>query len=72
MISSTLARHFSKRLGVLGAGQMGTGIGIVSSRIAQYEVVYVDPNAGQLKKSEDFVKGWCSKEMKKDRMTADE
>jgi len=69
MISNQL-RNFATRVGVLGAGQMGTGIGIVSSRVAQYDVVYIDPNAAQLKKSEDFVKSWCAKELKKEKMTA--
>jgi 3-hydroxyacyl-CoA dehydrogenase len=44
---------------------MGTGIGIVSSRIANYEVVFVDPNAAGLKKSEAFVEKWCKKEVEK-------
>jgi 3-hydroxybutyryl-CoA dehydrogenase len=69
MISNQL-RNFATRVGVLGAGQMGTGIGIVSSRVAQYDVVYIDPNSAQLKKSEDFVKSWCAKELKKEKMTA--
>ena len=46
MISKFTARNFSSKIvGVLGAGQMGTGVGIVASRTAQYNVVYVDPNA---------------------------
>ena len=51
MMSNILKRQFSKTVGVLGAGQMGTGIGIVSSRVAAYNVIYVDPNAAQLQKS---------------------
>lgn len=55
-----VVRQFSSaagvtRVGILGAGQMGTGIGIVSSRVANYEVVFVDPNGAGLKKSEAFV-----------------
>jgi hypothetical protein len=41
---------------------MGTGIGIVASRVAQKEVVFVDAFAPSLKKSEDFVQKWCAKE----------
>lgn len=56
---SNIRRYFSastvKRVGVLGAGQMGTGIGIVASRVANLEVVFVDPIAESLKKSESFV-----------------
>ena len=70
MISNLVSRSFATKIGVLGAGQMGTGIGIVSSRIAQYNVVYVDPNANQLKKSEDFCVNWAAKEVKKEKMTA--
>ena len=74
MINSC-ARYFSsattvKRVGVLGAGQMGTGIGIVASRVANLDVTFVDPGADSLKKSEDFVKKWCQKEISKERMTA--
>lgn len=51
---------------------MGTGIGIVSSRVANYEVVFVDPNAGGLKKSEAFVEKWCKKEVEKSKLTEQE
>jgi 3-hydroxyacyl-CoA dehydrogenase len=48
----TLLRHFSqiKNFGIVGAGQMGTGIGIVASRVAGLNVTFID-NAGALKKS---------------------
>jgi len=48
---------------------MGTGIGIVSSKVANYEVVFVDPSSAGLKKSESFVQNWCKKEIEKQRMT---
>jgi 3-hydroxybutyryl-CoA dehydrogenase len=51
---------------------MGTGIGIVSSRVANYEVVFVDPNAAGLKKSETFVEKWCKKEVEKSKLTEQE
>jgi 3-hydroxybutyryl-CoA dehydrogenase len=64
-----MRRYFStsavKRVGVLGSGQMGTGIGIVASRVANLEVVFVDPIAESLKKSESFVQKWCKKEIEK-------
>ena len=69
MLSKILYRGFATRVGVLGAGQMGTGIGIVSARTANYDVVYLDPNAAQLKKSQDFVNNWCAKEVKKEKMS---
>ena len=48
---------------------MGTGIGIVASRVANLEVVFVDPVADSLKKSENFVQKWCKKEIEKQRLT---
>lgn len=57
-----------KRIGIVGAGQMGTGIGIVASRVAGLEVSFVDPYQESLKRSEKFIANWCDKEMKKGRM----
>lgn len=46
MILSRFTCHFSsvKSFGVIGAGQMGTGIAIVASRIAKIPVVVFDSN----------------------------
>lgn len=41
-----------KSFGVIGAGQMGTGIAIVANTVAQIPVVLYDSNAISLKKSE--------------------
>ena len=38
---------------------MGTGIGIVASRVAGLNVSFIDPSAESLKRSENFVKNWC-------------
>ena len=51
---------------------MGTGIGIVSSRVAGLNVTFVDPSEKQLKGSHSFVEKWCDKEIGKERMTAEE
>ena len=51
---------------------MGTGIGIVASRVAGVHVKFVELNEKQAKKSQDFIAGWCDKEVSKQRMTADE
>jgi len=54
MFSSTLSKRFFstpsavKHLGVIGAGQMGTGIGIVASRVASLNVTFVDPGQTSL------------------------
>ena len=52
-----------KRLGIVGAGQMGTGIGIVASRVAGIQVKFVEPNKHNLTKSKDFISTWCDKEI---------
>lgn len=53
MIRNTLARTFStiKSFGVVGAGQMGTGIAIVASTVAKIPVIVYDSNSVALKKS---------------------
>ena len=60
---SYAARNFAsqqiKLIGIVGAGQMGTGIGIVASRVAGLNVTFVDPKTESLKKSENFVASWC-------------
>ena len=63
MIQRQIFRTFSsvKSFGVIGAGQMGTGIAIVASRVAKLPVVIYDSNEIALKKSEEFVKGWSKK-----------
>ena len=64
-------RAFSsvKHVGVIGAGQMGTGIGIVASRVAGLNVTMIDPHSSSLDKSSTFVENWCAKEIAKERMT---
>ena len=57
-----------KKIGVIGAGQMGTGIGTVASRHAGLDVVFVDPSDKQLLNSEVQIGLWCDKEIKKGRM----
>ena len=58
-----------KSVGIVGAGQMGTGIGIVASRTANLNVTFIDPSTESLKRSENFVKNWCQKEIAKERLT---
>ena len=40
-----------KSFGVIGSGQMGTGIAIVANRVAKLSVVLYDSNQDALKKS---------------------
>ena len=49
----------TRNIGVIGAGQMGTGIGIVASRIAGLNVTMVDPSEASLGKSDAFIANWC-------------
>lgn len=53
MIFSRVNALFSsvKSFGVIGAGQMGTGIAIVANRVAKLPVVVFDSNEIALKKS---------------------
>ena len=44
---------------------MGTGIGIVGSRVANLKVKMVDANQNSLKNSEKFMQQWCDKEIAK-------
>ncbi|CAD8165400.1 unnamed protein product [Paramecium pentaurelia] len=61
--------RFSTVLGVVGAGQMGTGIAIVGSAVAGLNVRVVDVNEQRLKASHTFISKWCDKEIQKNRMT---
>jgi len=61
-----------KRVGVVGAGQMGTGIAIVAARHAGLDVMTFDKFPGALEKSEQFVQGWAAKEAKKGRLSDEE
>jgi 3-hydroxyacyl-CoA dehydrogenase len=51
---------------------MGTGIGIVASRVAGCDVAFIEPKEAGQKRSRDFIAGWCDKEIAKDRMKAAE
>ncbi len=53
MIRKTYTNLFStvKSFGVIGAGQMGTGIAIVASTVAKLPVVIYDSNDIALKKA---------------------
>lgn len=55
--------------GVVGSGQMGTGIAIVANRVAKLPVAIYDSNPVSLQKSRDFVKDWLKKEQGKNRIT---
>ena len=47
---------------------MGTGIGIVASRVLGANVKFVDATPKQIEWSKQFVSNWCDKEIKKERL----
>lgn len=63
-----LTRHISK-IGVIGAGQMGTGIAIVTSNSAKLPVTLFDSSAVQTQKSESFLQDWLQKKLKKNEIS---
>lgn len=60
------------RVGVVGCGQMGTGIAIVAARYAGVEVVALDKFKPSIDRSEAFVRDWATKEVRKGRLTDDD
>jgi 3-hydroxybutyryl-CoA dehydrogenase len=66
MLTKLFKKSFStqntiKSFGVVGSGQMGTGIAIVANKIANLNVTIYDSNQVALKKSQDFVQSWLNK-----------
>ncbi|KIK77872.1 hypothetical protein PAXRUDRAFT_17217 [Paxillus rubicundulus Ve08.2h10] len=64
--------HGIKQLGVLGAGQMGTGIAFVSALRAKVPVLLHDASQDQLTKSLTFIDKLLSKDISKGRLTSSE
>lgn len=69
MFRSLFKMSSVKVFGVVGSGQMGTGIAIVANRVAKLPVVIYDSNEQSLQKSDKFIKDWLSKEVGKKRLT---
>ena len=61
-----------KRVGVIDAGQMGQGIGVVAAVHAKKQVLMVDLNADVLARSSAFIRTLLEKDVKKGKMTAEE
>lgn len=60
------------RVGVVGSGQMGTGIAIVAARHAGLEVCVFDKFEKSLEASKKFTSDWAAKEVKKGRLLEQE
>jgi len=59
-----------KKIGVIGAGQMGSGIAHVSA-LAGYDVTMFDISDDQLKKAISGIDGNMARQLKKERITAE-
>ena len=55
-------------IGVIGAGQMGTGIAIVASNAAKVNVHLFDSSPAQHSKSQAFVSDWLQKKLQKNEV----
>lgn len=55
MLQRIARRNYAKVFGVVGAGQMGTGIAIVAAQQAKLQVKIMDSNASSLEKSKKFI-----------------
>lgn len=61
-----------KRLGVVGAGQMGLGIALVAAQRAQVPVTLVDSSEASLNKGLAFAEKLLAKDVSKSRITQDQ
>ncbi|KAL8699614.1 MAG: hypothetical protein Q9201_005908 [Fulgogasparrea decipioides] len=61
-----------KKLGVIGAGQMGLGIALVAAQKAQVPVILVDNSQASIDKGLKFADKLLEKDISKDRITKDE
>ncbi|KAK1655559.1 3-hydroxyacyl-CoA dehydrogenase [Colletotrichum phormii] len=61
-----------KRLGVIGAGQMGLGIALVAAQRAQVPVTLVDANKAALDKGIAFAEKLLAKDVSKSRITQEQ
>ncbi|KRX11076.1 6-phosphogluconate dehydrogenase, C-terminal-like [Pseudocohnilembus persalinus] len=80
MIKNLIKKQFStlqsvndiKQIGVVGAGQMGTGIAIVAANVAGLNVKVVDASEDQLSKSRKFTESWIEKAISKGKIQKEE
>ncbi|KAK2628663.1 hypothetical protein QTJ16_001766 [Diplocarpon rosae] len=70
--SPILAAQEVKRLGVIGAGQMGLGIALVAAQKAGVPVTLVDNNQASIDKGLSFADKLLAKDVTKKRITQDE
>ncbi|KAL7276733.1 hypothetical protein RUND412_000270 [Rhizina undulata] len=64
--------HNVKKLGVIGAGQMGLGIALVAAQVAQVPVTLVDTSQESLERALKFMETLLDKSVTKKRLTPEE
>ncbi|KAF9970076.1 hypothetical protein BGZ73_007324 [Actinomortierella ambigua] len=64
--------HGVKRVGVLGAGQMGLGIALVAANVSKLPVLLLDTNEAQLNKGMKFMDSLLAKDVAKGRLTEEQ
>ncbi|KAF9577678.1 hypothetical protein BGW38_006962 [Lunasporangiospora selenospora] len=67
--SSAANLHGVKRVGVLGAGQMGLGIALVAANVSKLPVLLMDTSDVQLNKGMKFMDSLLKKDIAKGRLT---
>jgi len=67
--AATAQLPMTTRVGVVGCGQMGTGIAIVAARHAGVEVLAMDGVHESMQRSKVFVEKWAAKEVQKGRLS---
>ncbi|KAG9244796.1 3-hydroxyacyl-CoA dehydrogenase [Calycina marina] len=70
--SSPIASAEVKRLGVIGAGQMGLGIALVAAQRARVPVTLVDTNQESIDKGLKFADKLLAKDVTKERITQEQ
>ncbi|KAF8435292.1 3-hydroxyacyl-CoA dehydrogenase [Terfezia claveryi] len=68
-VFSTVQANNVKRLGVVGAGQMGLGIALVASKVAQVPVTLVDSSETAIDKGRSFMESLLARDIGKQRIT---
>ncbi|ORZ32442.1 3-hydroxyacyl-CoA dehydrogenase [Catenaria anguillulae PL171] len=70
--STTATSHNVQRVGVIGAGQMGTGIACVAAAVAKVPVTLMDTNEVQLGKGLKYIDAVLTKDVSKGKLTAED
>ncbi|KAJ1918630.1 hypothetical protein H4219_002503 [Mycoemilia scoparia] len=63
---------YIKKLSVVGAGQMGIGIGLVAARVAKLDVEFVEPNEQQIERGFGLIDKLLEKDISRGRCTEQE